>query len=169
MIWPTPYPMTATLRLGESATTVDLPVIPFEERPRPVLRPPESREKRQDARYSECQSWPEGRLEIGREPVRSKGTYQWEGECGWEIGPRRYRVSEKDYYETNDARPAESRYRGDESYAIEMPRRSLELKTVLEVRSDETSFLVTFTRRLIENETLLRERQWVETFPRQYQ
>ena len=169
MIWPTPYPMTATLRVGDSATTVDLPVIPFEERPRPVLRPPESREKRPDARYSECQSWPEGRLEIGREPVTSKGTYQWEGECGWEIGPRRYRVSEKDYYETNDARPAESRYRGDESYAIEMPRRSLELKTVLEVRSDETSFLVTFTRRLIQNETLLRERQWVETFPRQYQ
>src|SRR5262249_44315760 len=96
MIWPTPHAMTATLRLGEGATTVDLPVIPFEERPRPVLRPPEPREERPDARYSECQSWPDGRLEIGREPVASKGTYQWEGECGWEIGPRRYRVSEKD-------------------------------------------------------------------------
>jgi hypothetical protein len=168
MIWPTPHSMTATLHLGE-ASSIDLPAIPVEKRPVPDLRPPEPRLQRPDARSLDCAEWPEGQTESRRDLAGGTTSYEWRGECGWEIGTRRYRTTERTYYETTDARPAESRFRGDETSRIELTGRSLELRSVLEVRSDEKSFFVTFTRRIFENETLVREKQWAETIPRQFQ
>ncbi len=170
MIWPTPYAMTTTLHLGE-ASWVELPAIPFEKRPAPSFAPPEPRDARPDAKQLDCEEWPEGVRELRRDMVQGKTSYEWKGECGWEIGERRYHSSERNFYETADSRPADSRFRGDESHRIvtEHPGRSLELRTVLEVRSDEKSFYVTFTRRLLENESLVREKQWAETIPRQLQ
>ena len=40
MFWPTPYPVTTSLRLGEE-TKLLLPVVPAAERPRPDFLPPE--------------------------------------------------------------------------------------------------------------------------------
>jgi hypothetical protein len=168
MIWPTPHAMTATLHLGE-ASSIDLPTIPFEKRPVPDLRPPEPRLQRPDARSLDCTEWPEGATESRRDLAAGTTSYEWKGECGWEIGTRRYHTSERTYYETTDSRPAESRFRGEESTRIEPPGRTLELRSVLEVRSDEKSFYVTFTRRIFENESLVREKQWAETIPRQFQ
>ncbi|MFI5183162.1 MAG: CocE/NonD family hydrolase [Vicinamibacteria bacterium] len=170
MIWPTPYAMTTTLHLGE-ASWVELPAIPFEKRRAPSFVPPEPRDSRPDAKYVDCEEWPEGVRDLRRDMVHGKTSYEWKGECSWEIGERHYRSSERNFYETSDSRPADSRFRGDESHRIvtEHPGRSLELRTVLEVRSDEKSFYVTFTRRLLENETLVREKQWAETIPRQFQ
>jgi len=165
MIWPTPHAMTTALHFGE-ASFIELPTIPFEKRPAPDLGAPEPRDERPDAKYLDCATWPEGARGFRRDLARGA---TWRGQCGWEIGPRRYHTSERNYYETTDTRPAESRFRGDESYRIRFPRRSLELRSVLEVRSDEKSFYVTFTRRILENESLVREKQWAETIPRQFQ
>jgi hypothetical protein len=169
MIWPTPHPMTMTLLTGGATSWLALPVVPQAARAAPGLLPPEPREERPDARYLECEDWPAGRRELVRDLTRGETRYEWSSACEWEIGPRRYRSTERNAYRTSDQRPAESSFRGDESHLILMPGRALELRSVLEVRSDATSFLVTFTRRLLENDALVRERQWAETIPRAFQ
>src|SRR5690606_1968182 len=40
MLWPTPYPMTTSLELGEGASHLLLPVVPPGERPAPGFLPP---------------------------------------------------------------------------------------------------------------------------------
>lgn len=168
MIWPTPYAMTTTLFFG-AGTSLALPVIPFEKREAPAFAPPEPREARPDAKALECSSWPSGTQEFVRDLLRGKTRYEWKSECAWEIGERRYHASERNLYTTNAERPADSAFRGDEALTIERPGRQLVLKTVLEVRSDEQNFYVVFTRRLLENEALVREKQWAETIPRDFE
>jgi predicted acyl esterase len=168
MIWPTPFAMTTTLQLGE-ATSVSLPVIPFESRATPRFAAPEPREQRPDAKYLDCEPWPNGRQELTKDLVRGETRYEWRSECAFKIGERSYRSSERNLYATRDAQPAASSFRGDESHVIDLPGRRLELRSVLELRSDEQDFYVTFTRRLLENELLVRERQWAETIPRDFQ
>ncbi len=168
MLWPTPCAMTATFHLGES-TWVEIPAIPFEKRPAPALAAPEPRESRSDARYLECAEWPEGTRVLHQDLVRGLRQYEWEATCRWEIAKRRYRSSERNFYETSERQPGEARFRGDESHRIELPGRLVELRSVLEVHSDARSFYVTFTRRILENEALVREKQWNETIPREFQ
>jgi uncharacterized protein len=168
MLWPTPFAMTATFHLG-SATWLEIPAIPFEQRPAPTLVAPQPREARSDAKYLECAEWPEGRRSLTRDLVRGLTQYEWEGTCSWQIANRRYRSSERTFNEASERQPGEARFRGDESHRIELPGRVVELRSVLEVHSDAKSFYVTFIRRILENEDLVRERQWSETFPRQFQ
>ena len=168
MIWPTPYAMTTTLHFG-AGTSVALPVIPFEKREAPAFAPPEPRETRPDARYLECSGWPSGTQQFVRDLAGSRTRYEWKAECGWEIKQRRYHSSERNLYTTSVERPADSSFRGDEALVIEGPGRQLVMKSVLEVRSDERNFYVVFTRRLLENEALLREKQWAETIPRDFE
>jgi uncharacterized protein len=168
MLWPTPFAMTATFHLGES-TWLEIPAIPYEKRPVPKLLPPQTREARTDARYLECSEWPEGTRSLRSDLVRGLKEYEWEATCRWEIGKRRYRSSERNLYETSERQPGEARFRGDESHRIELPGRLVELRSVLEVHSDARNFYVNFTRRILENEALVREKQWSETFPRQFQ
>ena len=41
MLWPTPYPMTTSLKIGgEKGAYVSLPVVPYADRPAPAFRPP---------------------------------------------------------------------------------------------------------------------------------
>ncbi len=117
MIWPTPYAMTTTLHLGEGSW-VELPTIPFEKRPVPAFVPPEPRDPRPDAKWLECEEWPEGVRELRRDMAQGKTSYEWKAVCGWEIGERRYHNTQRNFYEASDSRPAESRFRGDESHRI---------------------------------------------------
>jgi uncharacterized protein len=168
MIWPTPRPMLLTLDLGEG-TSVALPTIPFAPRPTPSFAAPEPREARPGAKYGECSSWPGGTQALTRDLLRDETRYEWKTACAWEIGSVRYASSERNVYSTNVQKPADAAFRGDESLTIARAGRELILRSVLEVRSDEKNFDVVFTRRLFENEKLVRERQWAETIPRDFQ
>src|SRR3712207_3660791 len=50
MSWPTPYPMTTTLAVGDEASELVLPFVTPTDRPPPPLLPPEPREERPDTR-----------------------------------------------------------------------------------------------------------------------
>ena len=174
MIWPTPHRMTMTLMLGEG-TAVSLPVVPTEARETPAWTPPEPRLQRPDARYGECDSWPNGTQEWTRDQLRGEVRYEWRTSCAWELDAegetpaRRFRSTERNLYAVNENDPARATFRGDETHTIELPARRLELRTTLEVRSDATTFYVVFTRRILENERLVREKQWAEEIPRSLQ
>lgn len=174
MIWPTPHNMTMTLMFGEG-TAVSLPVIHAAARETPAWAAPEPRLQRPDARYGECESWPNGTQEWTRDQLRGEVRYEWRTACAWDLDAegktpaRRFRSTERNLYTVDERAPARASFRGDETHTIELPGRRLELRTTLEVRSDATTFYVVFTRRVLENERLVREKQWAEDIPRDLQ
>jgi putative CocE/NonD family hydrolase len=170
MIWPAPSAMTLRLLLGADATRLRLPFIPAETRPVPAFAPPEPQESRPDARTLACDSWPEGFREVKKDLVRGTTAYEWRGQCSYEVASRHFESRERNTYETRDDRPAESSFDGEEVHRIRLDGgRALRLESRLSIRSDATDFYATFTRRLFENDGLLREKTWEEKVPRQFQ
>lgn len=169
MIWPTPYPMTTQLFLGVENTCLELPVIPLKERPAPAFRPPEPRENRSDAKSLGGEAWPQGFYEQRRDLWRSTVSVDWKGNQDFEIRDRRFFSFERTYYETDDERPAESRFRGEAGHRIELVDRTLNLKTTIDLHSDHKNFYVVFVREIFENGQLIRRREWKETIPRIFQ
>ena len=169
MIWPTPDPMTTTLVTGVEATRVELPVVDTARLGAPAFRPAEKREVRTDARDLGSDVWPQGTSEWKRDAVRGVVTYTWSGRSRYEIRDRRFEASEKNVYETNESDPAGSRFLGEDSDRIELPGRTVDILTSVEIRSDAKTFHVTFGRRVLENGGLVRERTWRESIPRLFQ
>jgi putative CocE/NonD family hydrolase len=168
MIWPTPYQMTTKLFVGDKHTRLELPVIPPEIRKTPKFRRPEPREQRPDARSLGGESWPHGIYELKHDLWSSTVSVVWEGTNDFEIQGRRYFTYEKNYFETNNTRPEESRFRGEAGHRIELKDRKLYLRTTINLSSDKKNFFVTFVREIFENNVLVRKREWKETIPRTF-
>jgi uncharacterized protein len=168
MIWPTPDLMTTKLFIGSENTCVELPVIPSKARPAPNFRPPEPREERTDARDLESEVWPQGFYEWRRDLWKGTVGVEWKGKSSWEIKGRRFHATEKNYYETNEKNPAQSRFLGEDSDRIELPGRNIYLLTNVEIRSDDKNFYVTLLRKIFENDKLIRSREWKETVARMF-
>jgi len=168
MIWPTPYSMTTKLYLGEEKTCLELPVVPPGQRKEVAFLPPEPREKRADAQYLGGYGWPYGFYEWKRDLWSTKTSVEWKGYSDFEVQGRQYHTYERNYYETNDKAPAESRFSGEAGRQINLGDRTLELRTTLDVYSDEKNFYVTIVRYAYENGTLVRRREWKETVPRMF-
>ncbi len=168
MIWPTPYPMTTRLYLGDGATSLELPVIPFSQRPIPNFPPPEPREERPDARSLESQGWPYKHT-VTRDLNQSTTTVTLEAERRWEIKGRTYTSIEKVAYQTNDRNPARSNFFGEGGHIVRIGARILELKFLVSVVSDEQAFDVKIVRQIFEGEKLVKERRWEASIPREFQ
>jgi len=167
MIWPTPYPMTTKLFLGNEATCLELPVIPNSERPVPNFLPPEPREERPDARSLESRGWPYLH-KVTRDLNDSTTTVELEAENKWEIRDRQYTSIEKVACRTNDLDPARSSFSGEGGSIIQLEDRKLELKLLVSIISDETNFHIKIVRRFFEQDKLIRERTWEKSFPREF-
>jgi len=72
-------------------------------------------------------------------------------------------------HEVSDRDPADASVRGEYTITIRLPERVLEVQGVLDFRSDRDSFHFLYTRRLTHNGSVVRERQWRDSFPRDYQ
>jgi predicted acyl esterase len=169
MTWPTPHRMTTHLSTGIEQTNIALPVIPPGPYERPGFRPPEPRESVRDARDFGSDVWPQGTYEYRRDLARGTVGVEWRGKGSYEVKGIRYHFTELNLYETNEKDPARSRFLGEASDTIELPGRKIFLLTNGEIVSDERAFHLTFTRRLYENDKLLRSREWKETIPRDFQ
>ncbi len=168
MIWPTPYPMTTKLMVGNMNTCLELPVIPSQERKGPNFRAPEPREQRPDARYLGGAGWPHGIFELKKDLWSSQVSVVWQGTNDFEIQGRRYLTYEKNYFETNDENPAQSCFCGEAGHRIELKDRHLYLRTTIELHSDKENFKVTIVREIFENDVLVRKKEWKETIPRTF-
>jgi len=168
MTWPTPYPMTTKLYLGGDDTRLELPLIPNVQRKAPAFRAPEPRERRTDIRHLGSAPWPQGFYEWKRDLWTTKTSVEWKGYADSEIKGSRYHSWERNYYETNDQKPAESRFSGEAGHRIDTDGQTIEFKTTLEVQSDAQNFFVTVTRYISENGELLRQREWKETILRMF-
>ena len=168
MIWPTPYPMTTKLFLGEETTRLELPMIPPAERKAPAFLPPEKQQERQDAKDLGGASWPQGFYEWEKDLWSSRTSVEWKGWSDFEIQGRLYHTSERNYYETFDNNPSSSRFSGEAGWSMVHENRRLELRSAIDVISDQGNFYVTVTRHAYENGRLLRRREWKETIPRMF-
>ena len=168
MIWPTPRPMTTTLALGNEATRIDLPVIPQAAYATPAFLPPEPHEDNAPGRYLESVSWPHGFYKWTRDLWSGLAGVEWKGHGDFENRGNRFHTWERNFYEASDGTPAEASFSGEAGRRIEFPDRTLEIQSDLEVRSNETDFLITVTRTLSENGRLVRRRTWQETIPRMF-
>jgi len=168
MIWPTPYPMTTQIYFDHKDTILELPVIPFQKRPVPQFIPPQPREKRLDARSLKSRGWPY-KHKIIRDIDQSLTSVVWEGESRMEIEGRVYCSVDKTFYQTNDKVPANSKFKGETIRTIKLKDRTLKLKTLISLHSDENNFYARFTRQIYKGKILVKERIWKETIPREFQ
>jgi predicted acyl esterase len=172
MIWPTPYAMTTTLRLGgPDPTRVTLPVVPFEARPRPNFLPPA-----EDPQYPGYRTLKEetasGYGEIARveRDVARKATKVTAlNSGGTEFPWGRQRFDETIVHETEDEHPEATSVRGTYRSTVELKDRTLAWECDIHFRSDRTHFYYTGTRRLLQDGRLLREKTWEDTIPRDHQ
>jgi len=163
MIWPTPHPATATVRLGPTATRLMLPVIPAEDRPAPAFDSPETTES-----LPGVGGWGEilpVRWTLVRDD-RGVAAISWRGADGSQYPWGSVVDEEYLRYEVADDRPAEASARGEARTQVHLPDRLLTFHSVLELDGDVGSLRYRFTRELRRDGVLIRERAWERRFRR---
>ena len=167
MIWPTPHPATATVRLGPAGTRLVLPVIPAaasgQARPAPELAAPGPAEHPPGASHRGellPVRWTLQRDDAGTAAIWWRGTTTTEFTWG--------RVADEEYlrYEVNDDRPASASAHGEARTEIHLDGRLLIFSSVIDLDGDEESLRYRFRRELRENGVLIRERSWQRRYPR---
>jgi uncharacterized protein len=165
MIWPTPFPATAELRLGPAGTRLVLPVIPAAEPARPEPRFPEPGPEEP----------PDGVRHWGEIlPVRwtvhrdESGTVamSWRGSSGTDFPWGRVVDEEYLRYEVHDDRPAQASAHGEARTEVHLDGRLLVTSSTLDLDGDETSLHYRFRRELRSDGLVIRERTWDRRFPR---
>jgi uncharacterized protein len=163
MIWPTPHPATATVRLGPAGTRLVLPVVPAEPRPRPDFPLPGPAEYPDGVR-----SWGDmvpARWNLHRDETGATATW-WRGISGTDFDWGRVVDEEYLRYQVRDADPAHAAARGEARTEIHLADRLLTFSSVLELDSDLTSLHYRYRRELRKDGLLVRERSWERRFRR---
>jgi hypothetical protein len=171
MLWPTPYPMTTTLELGEQGSHLLLPVVPPGERRAPEFLPPvdypsapgyETIDAGTSSGYGEISS-------IDRNPQTGEATA-----VATNSGGTRYPWGTQTYFESIEHRssndhPENTSVRGTHRLEVTLEDRVLRWEADLLFSSDRENFYYEYCRRLLEDGALIREKTWTDTIPRDHQ
>jgi hypothetical protein len=163
MIWPTPYPASAAVRLGASGTRLVLPVVPHEDRPAPTFADPEP-----SCELPGVRGWGEMlpvRWTVQRDDSGVASAW-WRGTAGTEFGWGKVVDEEYLRYEVADLHPATASARGEARTEIHLPGRLLVLTSVLDLDGQERWLRYRFRRELRQDGILIRERSWERRFRR---
>ena len=166
--WPTPYAMTMKLKIGEKGTTIRLPVVPFPERPVPKLLPPEASQMPPDAASLPGGGDPIYTL-VSRNSDTGMVSVEQKSEHYFTVTNLSYYRMDWRYYETNESNPADTRFIGTSEGKVTMKDRSVMHRTTTDMQSSVKNFHVVITRRIYENDTLVREKVFDEVIPRDFQ
>jgi putative CocE/NonD family hydrolase len=172
MIWPTPHPMTTTLRLGgASASRLVLPVVPPAPRPAPHFLPPEKDETLEGFGTLEAGTASGyGEIEtVERHPPTGAARVVATNAGGLRYPWGAEHNSESIVHEAGDPHPETTSVTGDYSTTVALRDRSLRFEAHAVLKSDATTFHLVYTRRLVRDGTLVREKTWDQTFPRDFQ
>jgi predicted acyl esterase len=175
MLWPPPQPVTTELFVGNPETSLTLPVVtlsPDTKQPgdEPRWLSPEPRKDSTDARWIDP---PKSAAPERNQVTRTKDgitTVEWSQRSDFQLPHAIVHTTEKETYQTNNFDPAHSSFLGEAETQLTLKEgRKLRLLTTVVIRSDRTLFHVTFTRRLFNGTTLVREKTWKEEIPRDFQ
>ena len=175
MLWPTPYAMTTRLDLASSR--MELPVVPLGSVPQAGRHVPDFLTPEKSSPYPGYESIDLGTASgygevssVERNPQTGVVTVTATNSGGTSYPWGEERYVEKIVHQTSDSHPEETSMRGEHSIQLKLKEgRTLRWEAELLVRSDTENLYYTYTRRLIENEKLLREKSWNETIPRDHQ
>ncbi|HEV8702084.1 MAG TPA: CocE/NonD family hydrolase [Candidatus Polarisedimenticolia bacterium] len=173
MIWPTPYKMTNALHLGGDAPSrLLLPVVPPGDRPVPKFLPPEedppplagfgTLDAGTVSGYGEIAS-------IDRMPPRRATRIVATNAGGSKYPWGTERTTESITHEAQDEHPEATSVTGEYSTTVQLADRTLRWEARLTFKSDRENFYYTYVRRLLKDGTLVREKTWEDTIPRDFQ
>jgi predicted acyl esterase len=163
MMWPTPFPMTMTLHVRDSHLV--LPVVPPEPRTVPGFGPPE-RSPVPNGIGSTGEIVPTA-WQVDRWHDQAMASWRASDEAWFPWG----RVGSVEYlrFKVSDERPAAAAALGEGDVEVALPGRSLVWRTRLSLRSDAESFFYRFRRMLSVDRGVIRQRDWEEQIPRDFQ
>jgi uncharacterized protein len=168
MIWPTPYPMTTSLILGgATASRLILPTVPLKGNSAGYFSPPQPSDERTDI-HSVGYPWP-GEWILQRDEGRQKATVVWKGKSQTEYPWAKEKDCEQLTYVVYDANPAANSVFGEAESTYELKGRVLTWRGHLSVTSDEKNFSYTYTRELLKDGQVFKQKTWQETIPRDHQ
>jgi uncharacterized protein len=170
MLWPTPYPMTTTLRLGGAgASEITLPVVPDRHDPPAVLSPPEPSETAPGITApGGGYAWP-GSWKLERDEVQGRSTMTWRGTTEMDFPWGSFAHSEQLSYRVDDTHPESAAVEGEAESTEKLPDRVLTYRGHLRLSGDATTLHYSYTRELLRDGALIRTRTWREEIPRDLQ
>ena len=173
MIWPTPYAMTTTLNVdGANASHVVLPVVPYSDWAKPEFLPPAKNPElpgytslkigdETTSGYAETRS-------IERSPLAFQIRIVSSGTSGSVYPWATIKYWEDMVHEAQDNDPARASVTGKTRYTVELDDRTLIVEGDLSFTSDRENFYYAYTKRVLENGKLIREKTWKKTIPRDH-
>jgi hypothetical protein len=165
MIWPTPYAMTTSLKLGdEDGSRIVLPKVPVHGVAPDYLKAPEPSEQRTDIK-SIGYPWP-GEWTLLRDEGSGKATVTWKGKAETDFPWGKEIDLEQLTYEVDDAHPEINTVLGEADTVIQLKDRKLNWRGHLKVTSDRENFFYKYTRELLKDNRLIKQKTWEETVPR---
>ena len=157
---------------GANASHIVLPVMPESDRTGPEFLPPA--ENPELPGYSALEldddsvsGYAETRS-IERIPLESKTRAVASGASGSLHLGTKIKYSEEIVHEAQDTDPARASVTGKTRYIVELDGRTLTVEGILSFTSDREDFFYTYTKRLLENGKLIREKTWEEAIPRDH-
>jgi len=164
MAWPTPYKGSTTLHPGAD-TWVDLPVVTKNTLTGSCDLPkPEKEEWPPDASYDEQDEGKKTHIDYNSET--GEAIYSCGIDQKMTIRERGYHMKEQNTWKVNDRDPAHATYEAVTDYTISPPDREIELLVHFRISSDEKFFHLKEKRTLLENDKVVREKEWSRSIPR---
>jgi uncharacterized protein len=170
MNWPTPYPLTTSLRLGGDAPSqVILPRVPVHGPAAPAFAATEPIEAPANIKYIGAGgAWP-GSWTVLRDQVKQKSLVTWKGTVAISYPWGRFDHAEQLVYEIDDAHPELASVQGDSQYIQAVAHHVLTWRGRLKINSDAHTFFYSYTRTLLKDGKILRTKSWKEPIPRDHQ
>jgi hypothetical protein len=168
MILPTPYKMTTSLQLGGGqGSQISLPIVSLKGEAAPAFSPPEPIEERKDIRSTGI-PWP-GEWTVERDEARQKTTVHWKGESETDFPWGKETDYEKLTYNADDAHPEITSTLGEAESVFALKDRTLTWRGHLSVSTDQKNFYYKYTRELLKDGQMVKQKTWEETVPRDHQ
>jgi uncharacterized protein len=163
MMWPTPYHLTMSLHARDSflALPIVRPDAPATRGFEPPSRPPAPPEVHTEG-HVEPTPWRVDRAD-------GFAIASWKGQEDMRLPWGRIRSAESLRFKVSDDRPDRAAALGEADAVVTLPGRTLIWRTRLSLRSDAEAFHYRFRRTLAENRRVIREREWRESVPRDFQ
>jgi hypothetical protein len=167
-IWSTPYSMDTALYFGgEHATSVQLPVVPLEPASRPHFSLPAPSETLPGVHVT-GETWP-GEWKVQRDEIAHSTRVLWDGNIAVNYPWVHQKHHEELIWDLQDDHPETSTVRGNAETIYQLKGRLLNFRGYLTMRSDKQNFYYAYTRELLENGKIIRQKNWQETIPRDHQ
>ena len=172
MLWPTPYRMTTSLRLGgplPQAARIVLPLVPAHGSAPTPFAPPQPLEQAPGVSTPGGDyAWP-GTWTMQRDQTHGISTVTWRGTAAMVFPWGSFDHLEQIIYRLDDAHPESASAEGKAESVEHLADRVLTYRGYLTLTSDATTFHYAYTRELWRDGILLRTGTWREEIPRDQQ